>query len=82
MIHACELANRQEQPSALTDRQRVVLTTIDQYYKATGEACSVAYVARRLGLHPSTVREYVHMIAKKGWLRAPSSAAFTRVRRG
>lgn len=79
MIRPEQLTNRAVSPRSLTDRQRVVLATIAQHYASTGEACSVTYVARRLGVSRATIREHVQRLADKGFLRAPSSAAFARM---
>lgn len=64
----------------LTDRQREVLTTVETYNVATGEPCPAAYLARRLGLHHSTVRQHLDSLHRKGWLRAPGSPARLRRR--
>ena len=79
MIRSDQLTNRAVVPSALTDRQRAVLATAAQYYAATGEACSVSYVARRLGVSRAAIRDHVQRLADKGFLRAPSAAAFARM---
>lgn len=57
----------------LTGRQRLVLDTIVRYYRATGEPCTVRYLARRLGLHPSTIGEHLSALYRKGWLPAPAA---------
>lgn len=82
MITSDHLTNRMDHQASLTDRQLVVLRTIAHYYEATGEPCSMSYVARRLGIHHETVRDHVQALARKGWLRAPGPCAFGRVRIG
>lgn len=62
----------------LTNCQQVVLTLIARYYLATGEPCSIMYLARRLQKHPKTVRFHLAALARKGWA-APSAPAFQRV---
>jgi DNA-binding MarR family transcriptional regulator len=57
----------------LSPRQCLVFAAIAMYYKATGEPCSVAYLARRLKLGRSTIREHLDAIQRKGWI--PSAAA-------
>jgi transcriptional regulator of heat shock response len=59
----------------LTCRQAQVYDAMAQYYAATGEACSVSYVARRLSLSRATVREHLEALARKGWLPAPCPAS-------
>lgn len=59
-----------EATDALSPRQRTVLVEIDRYLKATGEVCSMNYLARRLNVHRSTIREHINVLHKKGWLRA------------
>ena len=55
----------------LTCRQAQVLDAAAAYYAATGEPCSVSYLARRLALSRATVREHLEALARKGWLPAP-----------
>lgn len=56
---------------ALTDRQRLLLSVMAQYWIATGEPCSMRYLARRLHLSKSTVHEHIRALHKKGYLAAP-----------
>lgn len=59
--------------SLLPGRQRMVLDEIVQYYRATGEACPAAYLARRLAMHHSTAQRHIEVLHRKGWLRAPNA---------
>jgi DNA-binding MarR family transcriptional regulator len=54
----------------LTERQRAVLAVIARYHAATGEACSVRFIARRLSIDPSTAQEHIEALYRKGWLRS------------
>lgn len=65
---------------APSPRQRAVLNVIAQYRAATGEACSVLYIARRLNIHHSTVQDHIEALYRKGWLRSPGPAGFIRTR--
>lgn len=66
----------------LADRQRVVLRLIERYLDATGEYPSVSHIARRLGIHHSTVQQHLGAIYRKGWLRSASpSGLLCRTRR-
>lgn len=56
----------------LTDRQRAVLSAIRHYCRETGEVPTISYLARRLGLDRSTVREHLEALHRKGFLRAPA----------
>jgi Mn-dependent DtxR family transcriptional regulator len=58
----------------LTSRQRDVLRVIVRFTESTGEAPSARYVARRLGLHLTTVQEHLQAMHEKGWLSSPSPA--------
>ena len=58
-------------PRPLTARQRLVLTEIARYFWANGEPCTVAYLARRFDLSPTTVRRHLEALHDKGWLPAP-----------
>lgn len=57
----------------LTDRQRLVLTTLAQFYHATGEAPSVCYIARRLKLSRATIRQHLEALHRKGYIAAPAA---------
>jgi len=59
----------------LADRQRAVLRVIARHFDATDEYPSVPYIARRLGLHHSTVQQHLNALYRKGWLRAPMPSA-------
>lgn len=59
----------------LPDKQRRALHVIEVYYAATGEACPLRYIGRRLNLHPSTVAGHIEKLYRKGWLRAPNGPA-------
>lgn len=58
----------------LTERQRAVLAVIARYHAATGEACSVHFIARRLAIHHSTTQEHIEALHRKGWLRSATPA--------
>ena len=60
------------QVQALSDKQRLVLRTIEKYINDAGRPPTERYVAWRLGLHWTTVREHIHALYRKGWLEAPS----------
>lgn len=60
-------------PGELPPQQARVLATVQGHYDATGEAASAHYVARRLGVHPSTVRKHFEALHRKGYLQAPGS---------
>lgn len=59
---------------ALTGRQREVLLELRRFYDATGEQCSERYLARRLKLSRSTVRDHLEAIHRKGYLVAPTTS--------
>lgn len=59
----------------LTTRQESVLVLVSDYYRATGEPCSASYLARRLSIHHSTVRDHLIALHRKGWLRSPNTPA-------
>ena len=58
--------------ASLPDRQRAVLSAIRHYCGATGEVPTLSYLARRLSLDRSTVREHLEALHRKGFLRAPT----------
>lgn len=53
-------------------RQREVLRLIARYRRAAGEAPSVCWLARRLGVHHATIQEHLLALYEKGWLQSPS----------
>jgi Mn-dependent DtxR family transcriptional regulator len=59
----------------LTSQQRRVVEAIEAYQRATGEACSASYLARRLRVHHSTVQNHFTALHRKGWLRSPTGPA-------
>lgn len=61
-------------PPSLTAKQRAVYGLAVHYYAATGEPCSLSYLARRLNRHPKTIRARLLAIAHKGWIRADTPA--------
>lgn len=66
----------QAQPAplnTLTTKQRYVLMVIDQYVRATGEPCSLRYIARRVAVHHSTVESHLTALYRKGWLMTPNA---------
>jgi len=66
----------------LAGRQRAVLELIQAYYRVAARRAdppryrypSVAYLAARLGLHPTTVQDHLEALYRKGWLRTPQPA--------
>lgn len=67
-----DLRNRPAAP-ALTAAQSRILGEIALYVEVTGEPCGGRYLARRLGLHHSTVQQQLERLHRQGWLRGPSS---------
>lgn len=63
---------------ALTFKQRRLLEAIAQYCDVTGEACPGNYLARRAGVHHSTVREHLEALYRRGWLNSPNAPATLR----
>lgn len=61
-----------------TDRQRVVLSEIVRYYEFMGEGCPVPWLARSLDVDPSTARQHVRYLHRKGFLRSAGSPAVPR----
>jgi DNA-binding CsgD family transcriptional regulator len=57
---------------SLTAKQREVHRLTVDYYVATGEGCSLAYLARRLKKNRTAVRQHLHAIAAKGWATTPA----------
>lgn len=74
------MQGRVEHAAALSPRQRAVLNVIARYRAATGEACSVPYIARQLDLHHSTVQDHIEALYRKGWLRSPGPSGLIRTR--
>jgi DNA-binding MarR family transcriptional regulator len=67
-------------PSSPTLKQAAVLTLIARYHDGTGgDACSAAYLARKLGITRATMRTHLQALYEKGWLRSPASPATLRV---
>lgn len=52
----------------LTDRQAELLRELHRYYATTGEPCHGRYLARRLSLSNTTVRQHLDALYRKGWL--------------
>lgn len=59
----------------LPSKQRAVLDIIIRYYRATGEACPAAHIARRIDRHHSTIQEHLSALYTKGWLLTPNAPA-------
>lgn len=57
----------------LTTAQRRVLEWIERYETALDEPCPSGFVARRMGLHHSTIQQHITALHRKGWLRSNSS---------
>lgn len=56
--------------------QRRIVETIDHYSRATGEPCPGRYLARRLSLSQTTIREHLSALHRKGWIRTPGAPVF------
>jgi Mn-dependent DtxR family transcriptional regulator len=67
--------NEEIRVEPLAERQRAVMRVIATYHEATEEYPSARYIARRLGVHLSTVQEHLVALTRKGWLRAPQPYA-------
>lgn len=65
-------------PPPLTDCQRQVYALAVRYFVATGEPCSLSYLARQLKRSPTTIRARLDGIARKHWASA-TTPAFRRV---
>jgi len=61
---------------ALTTKQRRLLEAINDYQRATGEACPAALLGRRLHVHHSTIQKHLTALHRKGWLRSPNAPAW------
>lgn len=72
------LSSRPVEPRALSDRQRDVLSVIEEYTSHFHEPPSVSFIARRLGLHHSTIQMHLESLQHKGWLAAPRPESFRR----
>lgn len=57
---------------SLTAKQREVHRVTVDYYVATGEGCSLAYLARRLKKNRNAIKAQLHAIAVKGWATTPA----------
>jgi len=57
----------------LTTAQRRVLEWIDRYVDMLDEPCPASVVARRMGLHRSTVEQHIAALHRKGWLVTSTS---------
>ena len=53
----------------LPTMQRRVVALVDQYTRGTGEPCPARYLARRLSIHPTTIRDHLSALHRKGWLK-------------
>lgn len=61
-------------PAALTERQREVYEELQRYIAVAHEEPSVAFLARRLGLHWTTVQQHLEALHQKKWI--PSARPF------
>jgi predicted ArsR family transcriptional regulator len=59
--------------NALTLKQRRLVEAIDEYWRATGEPCSAYYLARRIGVHHTTIREHLEALHRRGWVLTPNA---------
>lgn len=64
-----------EAPHMLTTKQRRILEAIDGYWRATGEACPGAVLARRFNVCHKTIQNHLDALHRRGWLRSSSSPA-------
>jgi DNA-binding CsgD family transcriptional regulator len=60
--------------STLSPRQREVLDLIRAHVRLVREAPPATLIARRLGLHHSTVASHLQALADKGYLSSPTTA--------
>lgn len=60
---------------ALTLKQRRLVEAIDEHCRFTGEPCSASYLARRVGVDSSTIREHLAALYRRGWVRTPNAPA-------
>lgn len=63
----------------LTGRQQAALNVIVEYWRATGEPCPGSFVARRLNVHHSRAQEFISILHRKGWLRAPNAPSMPTI---
>lgn len=56
----------------ITDRQRELYNLIEKVCDLTGEPPTERFLARRIGVHHSTVQWHLHALHRKGWLRTPT----------
>jgi len=65
-------------PAQLTERQAVVFKIVSSYYRAVGEACPAAVVARKLNIHHEAARGHFAALHRKGWLVSGFAPAIPR----
>lgn len=58
---------------ALTLKQRRLVEAIDEYCRCTDEPCSAYYLARRIGVHHTTIREHLEALYRRGWVNTPNA---------
>lgn len=58
----------------LTEKQQRVYELALKYFEATGEPCSVSWLARQLHRDRHTVRHHATAIVKKGWANSETPA--------
>lgn len=75
-----DVRNRPARP-ALTKAQTRILGEIALYVEVTGEPAGGRYLARRLGLHHSTVQQQLERLHRQGWLRGPGAPSAPTRRR-
>lgn len=64
-----------EPAHALPTKQRRILEAINDYWRATGEPCPGAVLARRFNVHHSSIQKHLSALHRRGWLRSPSAPA-------
>jgi SOS-response transcriptional repressor LexA len=62
------LTTTQAKSDELTARQREVWQVAADYYRYTGEPCSVRYIARRLQLCSTRVHQHLTTLRDRKWL--------------
>lgn len=59
-------------PPTLTNKQRLALMIVSQYYARNGEPCSATYVARRLQLSRQNTHRHLQALARVGLVQSTS----------
>ena len=68
-----------QHPMPLTERQRAIVEKVVWYCEAVdADGCSGAFLARKFDVHPSTMREQLEALYRKGWLNTDGSPVTVR----